>query len=214
MAFTARVETSVTSAFGGTETLNVPADTANGDILFAWICVYNNTLTTAPDGWIVISTHTNGTEKYYLYYKIALSEPASYQWVVGSTAHLVGSCYTGGDFDASAPIDTFSTLEYHTSNNDLKAEMTVTAANSPLVFFAGCFRASATTYSTPTGTDPVPTEDYDGGGGSLYLGIYSTTWSSSGALSFNVTASAALTTKHCFAVALNTPGAQSSILII
>lgn len=230
-AFTPRTETyvnvsSLTTPFNITVTK--PTGTADGDILFCWIAAYKTstpTIDSVPSGWQQLAYNRPGNSYYYywLYYKIASGEGASWVWSFNSTVKVraVCSCYTAGDFDVASIDDiVVSNTAYTTSNNQcIAASMNVPNANSPLVFWAGVYY---TTSSGRTFTKPsVPTtgwvEDDDTGNSTsdFWTEVCSMIWSGSGDTGDMVaTISGSSSTKHAFAVALNPPsGGEPDITV-
>ena len=126
MTFTARTETYVNVGSLSTPfdfTLTKPTGTVDGDILFTLVCLRVSgtppTVDSVPSGWNLIATRLVSTNyRFYLYWHIASSDGASYAWSLTATAylHAVCSCYTGGDFNASNPIDVYSDTQYITSD--------------------------------------------------------------------------------------------------
>ena len=56
---------------------NKPTNTADNDIMFAFICVASGTApNSVPSGWSLVGN----TGDYFLYRKLASSEGASYTW--------------------------------------------------------------------------------------------------------------------------------------
>lgn len=220
MPFTARTEeyfnaASLSSPYDAT--VNKPAGTAEGDILFALVCWYTAgvTIDSVPSGWTLLGDYIVNTDKYALYYKIAnASEPSSYTWSFSATAkvRIVCSCYTGGDFNPSDPINVVSNTPYRTSDTVVRAaSMAVASANSPLVFFASVYSTLAKTFTKPS----IPTtgwvEDDDTWNTVPDIGneVCSQIWSGSGSTgAMSAICNATLTTKHAFAVALKPAGAE------
>jgi len=219
MTFTARTETyvdksSLTSPYD--ITVNKPTGTVDGDILFCFLCVRAvtpPTVDSVPSGWNLIATRLGATPnyRYYLYYKIAAGEGASWVWSFTATGKVraVCSCYMGGDFDPDDPIDVWSDTGYIVSDFTLRAaSMSVTKANSPLVFFGGVYHISTRTFTEPS----VPaawTKDDDAGSttSDWWTIIASLLWSGSGPTGdMDAGISASDPNKHAFAVALNPPG--------
>ncbi len=214
-SFTARTETYYDNSFLFTAPYDItvakPTGTVNGDILFCLISCGAPTVDSVPSGWTLLGEYYNAGayDRYYLYYKIASSEPASWTWSFSTsvTVRAVCSCYTGGDFDPADPIDVVSNTSYRTLGTAVRAaSMTVSAANSPLVFWAAGVSGTSKTFTKPS----VPTtgwvEDDDVGStdSSRWLEICSMVWSGSGATgTMEATLSAQLEQKHAFAVALN-----------
>ena len=191
-AFTARTETYVDVAGLSSPydiTVNKPTGTVDGDILFVWIAWQSTpTIDSVPSGWTLLAqTVLGGGDNYALYYKIASSEGASWVWSFTASSgwiRAVSSSYTGGDFNASNPIDVVSNTAYRTNDVlSIAASMNVTRPNSPLIFWAGVFQSSARTFTKPS----VPTTDWveDDDAGSttsdFWTQISSMIWSGSGA---------------------------------
>lgn len=223
MAFTARTETYVNLALLSDPfniTVTKPTDTADEDILFCWIGWYKTipcTIDSVPNGWTELGNFTAQQDKYALYYKIAASEPNTWTWSFSATCAVraVCSCYTGGDFNPTDPIDVVSNTAYRTYDaNCIAASMTVAAINSPLVFWAGRATSVERTYTKPS----VPTDDWieDDDAGSttsaFWTEVCSMIWSGSGATgAMSATMSTSGEAKHAFAVALNPAGAVAGI---
>jgi hypothetical protein len=162
-----------------------------------------------------------GTGNYFfLYYKVAgASEGASYAWVWAAATRLGGTIATyRGDFDTADPIDVVSNTAYIVSNTTVRAaSMTVSAVNSPLVFFGGIHSSSSVTYTKPTAPVDIWVEDVDqaddGTVSRFMREICHMIWTGSGASgNIDATASATITDKHAFAVALNPAAGGGSIL--
>jgi hypothetical protein len=211
MAFTARTETYVDLASLSSPyniTVTKPTGTVDGDILFCWIAYVTETIDSVPSGWTSLAYKAGASTYWRLYYKIASSEPANYTWsLTGSTRiRAVCSCYTSGDFNAADPIDVVSNTLYETSNTICRAaSMNVASANSPLVFWAGCYSSATRVFAKPS----VPTTDWvedDDAGSSTsryWTEICSMIWGGSGATgNMDATIDFTITNKHAFAVAL------------
>jgi hypothetical protein len=214
MAFTARTETYADSAATTSLAVSVPESTTDGDILFLLICTQNGAGYGPNSGlaaWTPIASQTSRADDYYLYYRIASSEPASYTigFSGSSKVRMVMSCYTSGDFNGASPIDVYSNTAYATSNTTVRAAaMTVAAASSPMVFWAAIY-GSAKTFTKPSniGADAwTEDEDSSNANSTFSTEVCSMIRSASGdTAAMNATASAGSTTKHAFAVALKPP---------
>ena len=214
-AFTARTPE---VANGGTNisllAVNKPIETVEGDIMFTWIgyrgSATDDMVNSIPAGWIELGRDTSTRDSYWLFYKIAgTSEATNYIWGTSASGRIAITVltYTSGNFDPMNPIDVVSNTVYRTNDTNLRAtSMNVSAINSPLIFIGGEYSNAVRTHAKPT----VPTtgwiENYDGGNN---ISDYSRTfdsfiWSGSGATGDIIaTISASATTKHAFAVALN-----------
>jgi hypothetical protein len=219
MAFTARTEEyfnapSLTTPFDAT--VNKPSGTVEGDILFALISSQTAggaNIDSAPSGWTKLGDNTDNNDRYALYYKIAgPSEPPSYTWSFSGSckARIVCSCYTGGDFNASDPIDVVSNTPYRTSDSSVQAaSMSVATINSPLAFFASVYATVARTFTKPSNptNDWVEDDDTYHADPDFSVEVCSMIWSGSGATgNMAATIVGNYSTKHAFAVALKPAG--------
>ena len=209
---TARTETYVnvsTLADPYNITVTKPTGATDNDILFTWLGWYGaTTIDSVPSGWVLLGEYLVNTDRYALYYKIANSEPASWDWSFGADAKVRAVCSAYyGCFDKDDPIDVVSNTAYRTVDTNAKAaSMTVTNSNSPLIFWAGTYYTSGEAYTKPTvpTTDWVENDDDGSTTPDYWTEVCSMIWSSSGATGDIVaTMSVGLGTKHSFAVALN-----------
>lgn len=201
------------SASSSSAIINKPTWTLDWDIMFAlancnqWVEV----IFTPPSGWTKLwdQVWLETTGQYYsLYYRIASSEWTDYTWTtnVDAQMRIVNITYRWW-FDTADPIDVVSNTSYTTNNNiNRAASMTVSAVNSPLIFFATIYSTSSKTFTKPS----VPTtdwiEDLDSGStvSDYWSEICSMTWTSSWATDdMDATMSQTWAFKHAFAVALN-----------
>jgi hypothetical protein len=200
--------------------INKPTNTADNDIMFAFIKRIGTTdPSTVPTGWALLGkgTDVDSDSGYWLYWKLAASEGASYTWSWAAAARTGGTIVTYRDgFNTADPIDVVSNTGYLTSNTTVRAaSMTVGATGSPLLFFGGTHNSAAQTFTKPSvpTTDWVEDVDQDGStpGSRFIREICSMVWSGSGATGdMDATASVTTTTKHAFAVALNPASAASA----
>jgi len=199
-----------------------PSGTAEGDILFcciAWFSSGKPDIANVPDGWTLIAHHRGNYDAQSLYYKVAgASEPSSYTWNLEGPAktRMVCSCYTGGDFDANDPIDVYSNTEYKVSNTTVRAaSMSVSATDSPLVFWATAYYYGTIASFTKPSSPGTWNEDDDAGDNDSQWSteVCSQIWSSSGATGvMDATCSETVVLKHAFAVALN-PAAAGGVSV-
>jgi hypothetical protein len=220
MAFTARTGqyargSSLTTPFNFT--INKATGTQDGDIMFMFLAIYISsppTIDSVPSGWEQVATNTAGNNRWYLYYKIASNEGASYTW------SLTGSCryyalniaYSAGDFTVRsiADISPISNTLYGTAGTTVRAaSMNVGKINSPLIYFAAIYNTTVRTFTKPTSPTTDWVEDADEGHTTpdLSLTIGSMIWTSSGSTgNIDITCSTSITTnKHAFAIALSPP---------
>jgi hypothetical protein len=228
MAFTARTPVAVGGGTAITSLLcGKPTGTVEGDIMFALVsyrgAAIGDTINSIPSGWSTpaLASETSARESSWLYWKVAgASEPADYTWGASAAGRLaiVIVTYTAGDFNASSPIAVVSNTAYKTSDTILRAaSMTVTAANSPLLFFGSVYNAT----TLPSFTKPsVPTtgwvEDYDGGDvtSDFARTVCSYIWTGSGATGImDDTINATNAVKHAFAVALKPNIAPGTVTV-
>lgn len=139
MAITYVGSTTAGTNGAGTATLNVPAGVQDNDLMLVWAGVDSGTAnisatntTWAPTGWTKLRYDNDGssvTVGLICYYRIASSEPASYNWTApGSDIALICRAYRG--VDTTTPIET--------SNGATANGTTATTINAPTI--------------TPTGT--------------------------------------------------------------
>ena len=216
MTFTARTETytNVSSLSGAYNvTVTKPTDTADGDILFQFWAAQGappGAIDSVPDGWSLIATRlVSSAYRFYLYWKIAYLEGASWTWsFTGSTkVRGVCSCYYGDAYlGGVAPIDVYSDTQYITADTNLRAaSMNVAAANSPLLFYGAVYHTSEETITTdPTNPAAWTQDDTGWSTTSDYVWyVASQVWAGSGATgNMDAIIDVADAHKHAFAVAL------------
>lgn len=136
-----------------TVSVAVPAATANGDIMIAQIVLRDGSPPTVatPSGWSEIREDTADTskDKAKLFWKLASSEPASYNMGASATCARVNatiSVYRG--VDTSTPIDAHNGQANTSSTSVTAPAVTTSVANCKLVF-AG-FVQNSITFTPPT----------------------------------------------------------------
>lgn len=214
MAFTKIAHTEYGQPSGVvTVTLSKPTGTADGDLMFSYIkhgAGFTEQANSVPSGWtMAVSRYENGSgSNHSVYWKIASGEGSSYVWAFPSLARNGAIMITYRDgFNSSNVIDVVSNTAYTTADTILRAaSMSVTAVNSPIIFFGGVHKsASAYTFTPPT-TPVTFTEDVDrwDGGSRAAMTIASVVWSGSGATgNMDATISASDAAKVGLAIALN-----------
>lgn len=128
-----------------TLTINVPANTVNGDLLIAVLhcnSVVNPNSVTAPSGWTQVASNfsVNGTFALHTWigWRIASSEPASYGWTIGAdTRDDHGWMFRVTGHDAVNPIDVTGTFTSDTVLNPVAPSITTTSANALAVWICG-----------------------------------------------------------------------------
>lgn len=155
-------------------TLSKPSGTAEGDLLFAHICLRDDTDTPGiqtpyPSNFQLLEHQSNISchIHHYLFYKVATaSEPSSYQFVLDfSTYRVVGAMYrfTGNAYNPSDPIDDSGSAQYITSDDYIDYdELDVTEEDSALLAFGGFYSASSINFTVEP-DDPTDdwVENYD-----------------------------------------------------
>jgi hypothetical protein len=185
MAVTKVNSASANSSGATSITVNKPTDTAEGDLMVAFIGRSANTApSTVPTDWTLFRADETLSSYYMaIYYKVAgASEGASYQWVWAASARTAGVIVTYGTDDAweSPPLGTYSETTYQTSDTILRAG-SITLPENGYVLFAGAnYAAIPSTVTFPTGW----TEDYDGASSTSRYGVcfaHSTSYKHKGA---------------------------------
>ena len=128
-----------------TITVTKPAGVVDGDVMVASLESSNTSgPTAAPAGWTLLRSWGQST----VYWKVASSEPASYQWTYGATANTVGAITAYSGVDTVNPVDVSAT---HSGAFPLvMASMTTTQPAEMLIASWGGFRnASPTATWTP-----------------------------------------------------------------
>lgn len=163
-------------------TLAVPDGLSNGDIMFTHISNQHTTAKTVTTNaaWTFLAGYTAATDKHYLFYRIASSEPASYVWTFSGTCRYRCVCtgYSQGDFDVASIDDIVISNTAYRNNDTLSraAGISTAADNSPMVFFGSCYSTATRTQTAPAAINGVSwAEDYDAGSTTpdLWLAIYS-----------------------------------------
>lgn len=188
---------------------NKPTGTVDNDIMFAFIKRNDSTApSVVPSGWTLTADNpVGGGNSFWLYHRVASSEGSSYtwQWAAGGRTGISIVTYRDG-FDTTTPIDVVSDTVYTTSNTTVRAaSMTVTAVNSPIIFFGATHATASMTYDTAPTTPTTLAEDVDyyDATGRFGRGIHSAVWTGSGATGdMDAVISSVQTDKHAFAVAL------------
>jgi len=188
MAITPRTATIYQTSVAGTGgAVSVPAGTTDGDVMFLLVGLGNDTSSVngGVSDWTLIGEAPDVVgNKYYLYWKIANSEPASYTVTLDSGVKhsTVISCYTG--FPSSElNISTISNASYTTNDSVVRAaDMTVPNANSTLFFFGfRRYNTAIITWSAVTSPDTFTTDSAMGSStADQYYSIQHLEWSGSG----------------------------------
>lgn len=108
MAIAYQSEThSTATTNSSTCTVNKPSGVADGDLLVATIIIYNNnTINSVPSGWTLLESNTDlSSFRMYTYYKIASSEPSTWDWGFNAGSDWVYMC---ARFDGMSPTSTIT----------------------------------------------------------------------------------------------------------
>lgn len=196
-------------------TVNKPAGTLDGDIMFALVTHrLNEAPSVVPAGWNLIGTNvvvSASTHHTNLYWKLAAAEGASYVWSWPTSARAFATIVTyRGGFDPANPIAVVSNTLYTTADTIVRAaSMNVPTANSPILHF-GWIHVNPLTGAetlTPPTIPALFTEDVDYQETVIlrYKRAVSRLdgWAGSGATgNMDALSSPATGDKHAFAVAL------------
>ena len=151
-----------------TVTLDKPSGTIDGELLIAFVSgtggTLSATLNTVPSGWTLINGDSGDGRNLYAYYKIASSEPSSWNWVWSTSLNLAGSVLRISDFSSASPIDT-SSVSSHTGSPSLVFTNAITPSSGDgLLLFGLCANntsnVGATGYAIAT-NNPSWTERAD-----------------------------------------------------
>ena len=136
---------------GSSLTLSRPTGVVADDVLLAVIDVRGLPSITAPPGWSLVRTDSNGTAlRQALYVRTAQAgEPTSYTWGFGNKYSVSGAvlAYTG--VSTSQPIDGATGLANASSNSISSTALTTTVSDTAVIGFFGT--AINTTVSPPSG---------------------------------------------------------------
>lgn len=128
-----------------TLTINVPANVANGDLMIAVLhcsSILNPNSVTPPGDWTQIASNFGVNGNFALHtwvgWRIAASEPASYQWTIGSAGgddH--GWIFRVTGHDAASPIDVAGSFTSDGVLNPVAPSITTASANALAVWICG-----------------------------------------------------------------------------
>lgn len=149
-----------------TVTLTKPSGTADGDLLLVGIGADRGsvTLNTVPSGWTELESN-GGSESLAVYYKVASSEGASWDWVFSGNTYCAGiAIRVIGNFDLGTyPIVSTTDSTTNNSTPTYSPGVTPNIASSLLAIFsfsgtAGSAHTSqAITTNNPTWTERIDT---------------------------------------------------------
>jgi hypothetical protein len=178
--FVASTATANTSA-GSTVTVDVPSGVGNGDLLLAWIAPAgsNAVINSVPSGWTQIdATTARGTA----YFRIADSDPSSYQWGLSASVEAVAMMAAWSGVDPADPVLAFRRSS-HGSSTSHTAESPVSGPPIQVALAAFySFGRGSTTTTGPSGWTLAQNPDSGGTTGSAIEAAVAHTTHTSGAL--------------------------------
>jgi hypothetical protein len=179
--------------------VSVPAGVQDDDLLVAFVGSGGSALNYAT-GWTLVGNW----DSFAAFYKIASSESGPYEFgqISPSKIRAQVCCYRGG-FDTADPVDVISATPYNNLDTILRAAgVTVSAANSNIIFWGGASQSSALTYTPPI--NPLTfVEDVDDGDttSDMWFEFAHRQWTGSGSTG-NMDATISASRSYKFAVAL------------
>lgn len=164
MAVVYRSTNQFNSSSSTTAVVPAPAGLTNGDLVFVIIrraAAINPT--SVPAGWTLIRS-TLAKYGFWLYYKIANNEGASWTWTWAAASKTLGRSHAFyGDIDIVNPIQSSTTPYSDTANGTIITipSLTTTSDNTVSFLFASGYSTSAKTFAVPT--SPAYIEHNDSG---------------------------------------------------
>ena len=202
------------------QVINVPTSTADGNVL--WMMIKRTSSTTDPNsgltGWTQVAKQSvTSASTYWIYCRIASSEPASYTvgWAGADRTGITMVAYAySGSGNCSTGITVVQT-QYTTSDTTVRAATLTPADSSSVLFlFYGVHSTASNTLSTPSNPTGVTSnvDDIFSAAGRFEREIGSVTLASASATgSMDSTwGGAAITDKQAFAIALTTEGGAAA----
>jgi hypothetical protein len=158
MAISIGASATTDQGWGTTLTINKPASVADGDVMVAFVQVVNSDATiTAPSGWTLEAT-ANGAYVYQrMYWKVASSEGASYQWSWATASPASGGITRYSGVNTTTVEDVASRT--NTGTSAAPRGLTITTATDGACVVMGVGHSTgAYTHTAPTGM----TEEWEG----------------------------------------------------
>ena len=152
-------------------TISKPTGTVDTDVMFAWISISTDETITAPAGWTLIRTtsYDTASSRAGLYWKLAASEGANYQWTTTGSPNWAGGIITLTGVHATTPYDVENSQTTVSGVNHATPSVTPTVysdSGAVLAFFA-LAQVSGNTWTPPSGmTESVDATSNTGGGAS------------------------------------------------
>jgi hypothetical protein len=223
MSITARTPEAAYSASANNLTCNVPAGTTNGDFMLAHIVLVGKTLATAT-GWTLVSSYVVGgtNTNYYVYCRIASSEPANYNFTFSDTCHcrvVIGS-FLVANLNTASPVAAFSAgVDGWSGAGDAICSTIYTPPYPGMdsIFVVGMYDSGGVTFGPAVSTGGAWTEVYDAGDtdSDIYTCIDTYVNPESGTMTVSCNKSDTDNSVRCaFAVALSVPKIASGIVMM
>lgn len=131
-------------------TVNVPAGVVNGDVMVAVVMAGGANTLTPPAGWTQLDVAFSLGPSIGSWYRVASSEPASYNWTYSGSLNVTGiiSAYSG--VDTTTPVPQHSAWHRRTSSTLITGDSITTTVNGTWILHLGG-DSSATTITQPSG---------------------------------------------------------------
>jgi hypothetical protein len=191
--------------------ISKPTGVAQNDIMFAYIGGTSLNVNSVPSGWSLVGSHVNGTNRQYLYYKVAgAGEGSSYTFGLSSSVRAGGTISAfRGCFNTTNPIDTSSNVEYVTSNTTYRAaSMNLSTPDQNIIIFPSLIATGNHTFTAPTTQGGGWSTAFNNGNSSsrFHRSAFYKFMSQSGATgNIDSIGDSGSTGKHAFAVVLRRP---------
>ncbi len=156
MAVAYRSNATATKAGGaGTNlVINVPAGTANGDVMVAFVLTGTAVTPAVQASWTTLDSQNTGPT-VISFYRIASSEPASYTFTVDSTNTSWGTIVTYSGTHATTPINKHAAFNRLTSTTNITGTTITPDVNNCMILWLGA-AGTATSITKPASyTDRV-----------------------------------------------------------
>jgi hypothetical protein len=145
VAFRAAATGTKTGGSGLNLVINVPAGTADGDVMVAMVLTGTGTTAATQASWTTLDSQTTGPTARS-FYRIASSEPASYTFTVVDAQTSTGAIVTYSGSHATTPINQHAAYNRLTSTTSISATtVTPSVDNCMIVFLGGAGAAASAT---------------------------------------------------------------------
>ena len=176
-----RASANNTAGAGTSITITKPTGTIDNDVMFAWIVINTIDAITAPAGWTLIRSTTFDTNqrRASLYWKLAASEGANYQWTTVGAQNWAGGITTLYNVNTTSPFDVENAIATAASPHATPSVTPAVAANAAILTFFGLYDSAggANTWTPPTGmTEAWDNNIASGGVATSSEGAYLQSW--------------------------------------